>query len=53
MPKTGETCQTSGIYEGRCAQAHFKEIALSKNERFPPCHGCQQAVTWTLKQATR
>ena len=49
VPRTGETCQTSGIYRNNC---HTKEIALSKGERFPPCSHCRQAATWTLVRAT-
>jgi hypothetical protein len=53
MPKTGEKCGTSGIYNGNCATGHTKQIALSQGETFPPCHGCKGPVTWTLKQATK
>lgn len=54
MPKTGETAQTSGIYEGNCIpKGHKKQIALSKGERFPPCGDCHGPVTWTLKQPTK
>ena len=50
MPSTGQTCQTSGIYRGGCSCS--KEIALSKNETFPPCSGCYSAVNWTLIRPT-
>ena len=55
MPKTGETCQQSGIYNGTCSNHHVKQIALSKGDRFPPCHtsACQGSVTWALSQATK
>lgn len=49
MPRTGETCQTSGIYRPDCGD---KEIALSEGERFPPCGDCNRAVNWTLVRAT-
>lgn len=51
MPQTGETCSTSGIYKPD--HVHAKEIALSVGERFPPCHGCNQRITWTLVRATK
>ena len=47
--RTGETSQTSGIYKPNC---NCKQIALSKNETFPPCGQCHKAVTWNLIQAT-
>jgi hypothetical protein len=55
MPATGETCQQSGIYSGKCGKQHVKEIALSKGDRFPPCNtsACSGAVTYTLKTATK
>lgn len=49
MPKTGQTCQQSGIYSPDCGG---KRIALSKGEIFPPCAHCSRAVNWTLVQAT-
>lgn len=49
MPSTGQICEVSGIYcsECRCQT----EIALSKNERFPPCpkHGL---INWRLIRRT-
>lgn len=51
MPSTGEKCQQSGIYAPE--HVHAKEIALSVGETFPPCHGCHQAIKWTLKTATK
>lgn len=55
MPRTGEKCQASGIYNGTCNNHHVKQISLSHNEVFPPCNtaGCSGAVTWTLAQATK
>ncbi len=47
---TGHKCQTSGIYRASCS--HRTEIALSKNEIFPPCRMQHGAVTWTLVRAT-
>lgn len=49
MPTTGHACATSGIYSPNC---QGRQIALSKGETFPPCSHCNQAVTWTLVQAT-
>lgn len=51
MPKTGETCQQSGIYKPNCCE---KQIALSKNEKFPPCRDHPGGpATWTLVQPTK
>jgi len=50
MPRTSEKCQQSGIYQANCQ--HRIQIALSKDDTFPPCRNCG-AVTWTLVQATR
>lgn len=45
MPQTGETCQTSGVYQcSSCATT----IPLSKGERFPPCGVERKGVTWVL-----
>ena len=49
MPYTGDSCPTSGIYQGSCGY----QIALSRGERFPPCPHCHTAVRWTLVQATQ
>ncbi len=50
MPRTGEKATQSGIYSGD--DAHKEEIALSRNETFPPCGDCKRAVNWTLIRAT-
>ena len=50
MPNTGLKCATSGIYRSSCNAR--TEIALSKNETFPPCSHCRKAVTWTLVRPT-
>jgi hypothetical protein len=48
MPRTGETCQTSGVYK---CDTCTNTIPLSKTERFPPCSvEGGKAVNWTLKQ---
>lgn len=50
--KTGEKCQTSGVYKGDCIpKSHKQEIALSKGETFPPCNACHHAVNWALVRA--
>jgi len=42
------------MYKNDCATAeHRREIALSKGETFPPCHGCKRAVTWTLVRVAK
>jgi len=51
MPRTGEKATQSGIYRGD--DAHREEIALSRNETFPPCGDCHRAVNWTLIRATQ
>ena len=55
MPHTGQKCEQSGIYDGKCgACAHeMKQIALSKGDTFPPCAKCKSSADWTLAQATR
>jgi hypothetical protein len=50
MPHTGQSAAQSGIYRGGCNCG--REIALSKNETFPPCSGCHEAVNWTLVRPT-
>ena len=50
MPRTGARYETSGIYKNDC---HEKQIALSKNEVFPPCSHCRRAANWTLVRATQ
>lgn len=54
MPRTGEKCDTSGIYNANCNNNHIKQVALSKGDTFPPCNtsGCSGAVNYTLSQAT-
>lgn len=49
--RTGETCQESGIYKAGCNCNY--EIALSKDETFPPCGSCNKAVIWTLVRKTK
>jgi hypothetical protein len=46
MPRTGDKATQSGIYRGD--DADRVEIALSRNETFPPCRDCQRAVNWSL-----
>jgi len=45
MPRTGELCPESGVYESDC---HKNQIPLSKGERFPPCGTCKKAANWTF-----
>jgi hypothetical protein len=49
MARTSEKCQQSGIYRSDCTDNI--EIALSKDDTFPPCrnHG---AVNCNLVRAT-
>ena len=49
MPKTGQTCTTSGIYKNDC---HAKQIPLAVGKEFPPCSHCHRPANWTLVQAT-
>lgn len=54
MPKTGETCQTSGIYK---CKTHFNhEITVPKGHTFPPCDKAgpakAHAAEWVLVRAT-
>jgi hypothetical protein len=51
MPQTGSKCPQSGIYQGD--DAHKEQIALSKDEIFPPCGDCKRAVGWSLVRATQ
>ena len=44
--KTGETCQTSGVYRSTDCRP-TQEIPLSLGETFPPCPG-GPAATWSL-----
>ncbi len=46
---TGHKCEQSGIYQSVCCRY---EIALSKDDTFPPCSQCRKAATWTLVRAT-
>lgn len=56
MPKTGETCQRSGVYRfaghpdgsTACHTAEENEIPLSKGETFPPIRSCSKAAFWTF-----
>jgi hypothetical protein len=50
MPRTGDKATQSGIYRGD--DADRVEIALSRNETFPPCRDCKRAVNWSLIRAT-
>jgi hypothetical protein len=47
---TGQKCQQSGIYQSTCADR--LQIALSKDDTFPPC-GKHGSVNWSLLRATR
>jgi len=47
---TGTKCPQSGIYRGN--DSHREEIALSKDETFPPCGGCKRPIDWTLIRPT-
>lgn len=49
MPSTGQSNDTSGIYRSTCCGY---EIALSKNETFPPCLKCKKAADWVLVRRT-
>ena len=44
MPKTGEKCEVSGIYEGDCKCT----IEIEQGATFPPCRSCDRAVHWTF-----
>jgi len=46
---TGQVCPQSGIYRSTCCGV---EIALSRNDRFPPCQRCDRATTWILVRPT-
>lgn len=55
--KTGETCQTSGIYkfDGYLDGSYYpsptseeKEIPISKYETFPPIKSSKKACWWLL-----
>jgi len=48
VPHTGEKCPQSGIWQSTCCG---EQIALSKNETFPPC-GKHGGTSWTLIRAT-
>ena len=48
--QTGHMCPRSGIWQG--SDQHREQIALSRNETFPPCRGCKGSVTWTLIRST-
>jgi hypothetical protein len=50
LPRTATKCQQSGIYRSDCACR--TQIALSKDDTFPPC-GVHGSVNWTLIQATQ
>ena len=47
---TGTKCPRSGIYQGN--DPHREQIALSKDETFPPCPNCKRPVDWTLIRPT-
>jgi len=47
---TGHPCPQSGVWRSDCGH---REIALSVNETFPPCGGCNRPVNWTLIRPTR
>jgi hypothetical protein len=53
MPRTGETCQTSGIYKVINHIKHPKEITMVKGKEFPPCSECHEKVEYQLKEATQ
>ncbi len=48
---TGHKCPQSGIYESDCRDK--VQIALSKDDTFPPCRNCSRAVNWRLLRATQ
>ena len=50
MAHTGEKCPTSGIWQSTCP--HRTQIALSKDDTFPPCRNCG-GVNWTLIKPTQ
>lgn len=47
--RTGQTNHVSGIYRDTC---HGHERAIPQGHTFPPCSGCQKAVTWVLVRRT-
>ena len=53
MSRTGEICQTSGIYTVVNHINHPKEITMVKGHVFPPCAECHQGVEYRLKQPTQ
>lgn len=44
MPRTGDICQTSGIYTVINHIEHPREITMVKGKEFPPCTQCSQRV---------
>lgn len=52
MAKTGQKCDQSGIY--KCSIHSSNEIALSKDETFPPCsRNGGNSANWQLIRATK
>ena len=52
MPKTGNICRESGIYEAQCS--HRTQVALTKGDPFPPCGGAPtHGPNWVLLRAVR
>lgn len=49
--KTGDICTVSGLYQNMTHDHPTdkqKKIPLAVGKPFPPCYGCNVAVTWKL-----
>jgi hypothetical protein len=52
LTKTGDCCQTAGLYFGHGGCGHAAQLTLARQESFPECKVCGGAVNWTLLRPT-
>jgi len=48
MPKTGQTCTRSAVYQGKCPCRVQAAVAIG--DTFPVCRQCKQPVVWSLAE---
>ena len=46
MPRTGDKCERSGLYEG--VDEHACRDAFDRGAKLPPCPDCGNSIEWKM-----